>query len=444
MSFKTDIAKAAASFSRFVLQRILRRSGGFFPGKIALDIDKDILIDITKQFDLGTVIVTGTNGKTSVTALIANCLEFEGAQVCTNKTGANLESGVAAAILEYFPKRRHNRFGVFEVDELWVSKVLPKIESKFLLLLNIFPDQLDRFGTIETIQKSLIEALNSSPKTVLVYNSDDPNCQIVADECSNNTIPFGVAEKISNMNDNTITKCPNCEFNMNYKVHQYAQLGIYRCPSCGFNRANVKYSAKEIRLTTEQLNFKIGKVDIFTKKAAEYVCYNLTGFIALTSEFGCHPNSIQNAIKNQNTDNGRMQTFDIDGKKVMINLAKNPVGFNQNINFIRSRILSDYNGSKISVAFFANAREGDGRNTDWLYEVDFKSLANFDSIQFYYGGEACRELQRCLNNSGIIAHRIETAKDLLESSKQCSNVYIIANYTAMFPLRDELIKLSGN
>lgn len=239
---------------------------------------------------------------------------------------------------------------------------MPKLKSKYLLLLNLFPDQVDRFGSISNIQKSLIEALNKSPQTVLVYNSDDPNCQIVADECDNNTIPFGVEEKISRINEPHKQACPLCDFDMTYKLHQYAQLGIYRCPNCGFNRANVKYASKDIKLDSQSLSFKIGNVKISTKKAAEYVCYNLTGFIALTNELGCHVNSIEKAIKSQNSENGRMQFFDIAGKEVMINLAKNPVGFNQNINFIVDRSLSEDRPKNTAVAFFANAREGDGKD----------------------------------------------------------------------------------
>lgn len=323
-----------------------------------------------------------------------------------------------------------------------MANVLPQLKSKFLLLLNLFPDQLDRFGSIENIQKSLIEALNSSPDTVLVYNADDPNCQIIADECQNNTIPFGVAEKISKVEEKCINKCPNCHFDMNYKVHQYAQLGLYRCPNCGFNRANVKYSATDIQLSSEELSFSIGKFRYTTRKAAEFVCYNLTGFIALVCELGCHPQSIERAVKFQKADNGRMQFFEIDNKNVMINLAKNPVGFNQNINLILDRYNSSDRPASTAVAFFVNAREGDGRNTNWLNQVDFSRIAGKDNIMIYYGGEAYSDIGRILNNNGIAAHRVGDAKDLISSAQNVKHIYIIANYTAMFPLREELLVMS--
>lgn len=364
MSFKSDIAKKAAGASRFVLQKVLKRPGGFFPGDIALKINPDLLVELKDELDAGTVLVTGTNGKTSVTNLIADCMRYDGYEVAWNKTGANLSSGVVAAIMEFKPRRRKKKFGVFEVDELWVEKVLPQTKSKFLLLLNLFPDQVDRFGSIGNIQKSLINALNQSRETVLIYNCDDPNCQVVADECENNTIPFGVNEKISKTDDDVKTKCPICEFDLNYTLHQYAQLGNYRCAKCGFNRANPEVSTTNILLGNESLEFSVNGKRYVSQKAAEYACYNLTGFVATANALGCHNESIDKSIKYQQAKNGRMEFFELAGRQVMINLAKNPVGFNQNINYVMDRYDSDEKPAPTSVAFFVNAREGDGRNTN--------------------------------------------------------------------------------
>ena len=310
--------------------------------------------------------------------------------------------------------------------------------------MNLFPDQVDRFGSIQNIQKSLIEALNKSPETVLIYNCDDPNCQVVADECDNNTIPFGVDDKISKIDDGSKTKCPLCEFELKYSLHQYAQLGNYRCPNCGFNRANPKYVATDVELTKENLKFKVNGKQFISPKAAEYVCYNLTGFVAFAGALGCHEESIEKSIKYQQAKNGRMEFFDIDGKQVMINLAKNPVGFNQNINFIIDRYTSDERPANTSVAFFANAREGDGKSTEWLKDVNFSNLLGHDNMRVYYGGEAFSELSAALKDENVTAQRVQNIKELLSFADKSKDIYIIANYTAMFPLRDELVNLSSN
>lgn len=311
------------------------------------------------------------------------------------------------------------------------------------MLLNLFPDQVDRFGSIENIQKSLIHALNQSPDTVLIYNCDDPNCQIIADKCENNTVPFGVDEKISKVNEVGVNQCPICGYNMNYKLHQYAMLGNYRCPNCGFNRADPQFSTTDIALEDSKLEFCVNGVRYKSSKAVEYACYNLTAFIAMAACMQISDESIDKAIKFQRAENGRMEYFEIDGRTVMINLAKNPVGFNQNINYIMDRYLTSNRPAKTTVAFFANAREGDGKSTAWLRDVDFDKLASLDMLDVYYGGEAAKDLEKVLRNKDIRAKRVENAKAVLKSDMQSKKVYIIANYTAMFPLRDELSSLAS-
>lgn len=442
MGFKTNMAIKAANLSKFVLQNVMNRPGAFYPGKIALNIDKNLIEELSGQFDMGNVLITGTNGKTSVTNMMADCMNYQGVEVAWNKTGANLASGIVSAMLDFSPKRRKSKVGIFEIDELWVEKVLPQTKSKYLLLLNLFPDQVDRFGGVDNIQKSLVNALNSSPETVLIYNSDDPNCQIVADDCGNNTIPFGVDDKISNNQEITEQKCPLCSFNMRYKLHQYEKLGIYRCPNCGFNRANPKFAAKFINLTPESLSFSVNGKNYISKKAVEYAVYNLTAFIALASMMECHEDSIVKSIKFQQSAKGRMEYFELEDKRIMINLAKNPVGFNQNIDYILNRYRSSQRPGKTAVAFFANAREGDGKDTNWINQVNFNMLSGLDMLDVYYGGEAAEDLAVALMNANIIAHKVDTASEILQNDSHAKKIYIIANYTALSPLREEIASMA--
>lgn len=443
MSIKTKIAISAANASKFVLQKILNRPGAFYPGKIALQIDNNLISKLVEQFDMGTVLITGTNGKTSVTNMMADCMNYQGAEVAWNQTGANLASGIAAAMLDFTPKRRKPKIGVFEIDELWVEKVLPQTKSKFLLLLNLFEDQTDRFGSIDNIQKSLVNALNSSPETVLIYNCDDPNCQIVADDCNNNTIPFGVEDKISDKQEIKEHDCPLCSFKMRYSLHQYDRLGIYRCPNCGFNRAGPKHIARSISLTPNSLNFTVDNVNYTSKKAVEYALYNFCAFISLATELDCHTESIKKSIQFQQSAKGRMEFFKIEDKEIMLNLAKNPVGVNQNIDFILNKYHASERPSATSVAFFVNANEGDGKNTNWLNQVNFKALTEMEMLHVFYGGQAHEDLAIALMNANIIAHKVETAKEIFTSQPNAKKVFIVANYTALDVIRQELDSMSN-
>lgn len=341
-----------ASVARFVLTKILRRKAGFFPGKVALKIYPDILKEFDKKFDGALVFVTGTNGKTSVTALISKILKKEGAQVITNSTGANMESGIVAACLAYKDKRRSKSgrsfggstyenpvdkvCGVFEIDELWVEKVMPKMHVDYLVLLNLFPDQADRFGSITNIQKSLHAALEQSTHTKFFYNADDPNSQIVADYVANESFAFGCNEKISEGDIDGLpnTACPKCETRLTYYTDQYAQLGNYRCPNCGFSRNQLDFSASDIQLNDKGFAWYVGKNRYSTTNSAEYFVYNLTAVIGMCDLLGCSDKNIVDTIALQKNDNGRMEEFEINGKSVTINLAKNPAGFNQNLKYI--------------------------------------------------------------------------------------------------------------
>lgn len=439
MKIKTKIAKFAALSSRFILKKILRRDGAFYPGKLAMKIDNNILANVKDCLDKSSVLVTGTNGKTSVTALLANCMEAQSCNVASNRSGANLESGVVSALLDYKIANKDN-IGIFEVDELWVKSVLSKLKSRYLIILNLFPDQVDRFGGIDTIQTSLIEALKLSPETTLIYNADDPNCQLIADACDNHCIAFGLNEKITTDAVDDKILCPQCQDVLNYSLRQYAQLGIYKCSKCGFNRANIDYEACEVKITANTLKFKLENTEYSSKNALTYVCYNLLAFILCAKNLGANIKNIKLAIATQK-NNARLEHFLIDNIDVMINLAKNPAGFNQNIDFILKQIDCAESNKKFGIAFFVNAREGDGRDTHWLEDVNFYKLSGQKNINIYFGGEAKDKLKTALSKQNIYARCIENAKNFVDSCRGCSNLFIIANYTAVFVLRDELQKL---
>ena len=142
----------------------------------------------------------GTNGKTSTNNLLADAFEASGRTIICNRTGANLAAGISSALLQ----QPAAQWGVFECDELWLAHVLPHLRSNYVLLLNLFRDQLDRCGEIDRIQTSIAGALTASPDTVLVYNADDPLCARIADEVPNRTVAFGLSESMG-LAQNTVT-----------------------------------------------------------------------------------------------------------------------------------------------------------------------------------------------------------------------------------------------
>ncbi|MFR3090859.1 MAG: hypothetical protein ACLTMP_03180 [Eggerthella lenta] len=127
---------------RFNVGSQKRSAAANFPGKIALYADPRVIADLAPRLQKGSVCVVGTNGKTTVTNLLADALETAGQRVVCNRTGANLDSGVATALLH----AREADWGVFECDELWLAKILPHLQANYVVLLNLFRDQLNAWA----------------------------------------------------------------------------------------------------------------------------------------------------------------------------------------------------------------------------------------------------------------------------------------------------------
>ena len=130
------------------------------------------------------------------------------------------------------------RVGVFECDELYTVRVLPKLKPTYFVLLNLFRDQLDRYGEIDHTQEVIAHALELSPTTTLIYNADDPLCASIAARVPNASIAFGIDGATNTESDRISDSrfCSQCNAPLEYDYVQYGQLGAYHCPSCGWAR----------------------------------------------------------------------------------------------------------------------------------------------------------------------------------------------------------------
>ncbi len=391
MGLRFGLAKMIGATLTWGLRSVCHRPAANTPGKIALYADPALISDLAPRLRRGSVVVVGTNGKTTVTNLLADVVERSGQSVVCNRTGANLDSGVATALLQ----SKGADWGVFESDELWMAKILPHLQSNYVVLLNLFRDQLDRCGEIDRIQDSIVATLGKSPKTVLVYNADDPLCAMIAERAAalpgretTPSVPFGVAESMD-LAQNAVadaTVCQRCSSMFEYGFRQYGQLGEYRCPNCGFARPELEFSAEDVELGARGLKFAAvdrrassdvagdtgaaWSCDVRASFSGAYMVYNLLAVATAASLLGCAPDDVAEAIDAFDPKNGRLQDYEIEGHRVLLNLAKNPTGFNQNL-----RIVAQDAGPK-AVAFFVNDKEGDGRDVSWIWDIDFEELAN--------------------------------------------------------------------
>lgn len=443
MSLRFSLAKAASAVSTWGLRHVAHRPAANLPGKIALKIDPSLLDELRSKCTQGSVITVGTNGKTSTNNLLADAFEAAGRTIICNRTGANLAAGISSALLQ----QPAAQWGVFECDELWLAHVLPHLRSNYVLLLNLFRDQLDRCGEIDRIQTSIASALTASPDTVLVYNADDPLCARIADEVPNRTVAYGLGESMG-LAQNTVTDaqmCQKCDGMVRYHYRQYGQLGDYFCDQCDFARPTLDFAGRDIAIGPAGVTMEVcgpaGCESVHTPQPTPYAAYNLVASYALCREVGIPTADFQRAQDAFNPRNGRLQRYRLGGRDVLLNLAKNPTGFNQNL-----KIVEADRGPKM-VAFFINDQVADGRDISWIWDIDFEELADQPDTVVFAGGSRAHDLAVRLKYAGIEAAVIEGIEDAFARLGALTAagvlpadaaVYAIANYTALPPVHAAL------
>lgn len=443
MSLRFTLAKAAGAVSTWGLRHVAHRPAANLPGKIALKIDPALLDELRGKCSAGSVITVGTNGKTSTNNLVADAFQAAGRTIICNRTGANLAAGITSALLQ----QPAAQWGVFECDELWLAHVLPRLRSNYVLLLNLFRDQLDRCGEIDRIQTSIAGALAASPDTVLIFNADDPLCARIADTVDNRSIPFGLDESMG-LAQNTVADaqmCQKCDGMIQYRYRQYGQLGDYFCEQCDFARPVLAYAGRDIALGAGGVTMEVcgphACERLRTPQPTPYAAYNLVAAYALCHETGIPTADFQRAVEAFDPRNGRLQRYRLDGRDVLLNLAKNPTGFNQNLKIVEADA-----GPKM-VAFFINDQVADGRDISWIWDIDFEELAAQENLVVFAGGSRAHDLAVRLKYAGIEAAVIESIDDAFDRlgaltaagmMPRDAAVYAIANYTALPPVHDAL------
>ena len=443
-------ARAVSALSTWGLKRVFRRPAGNFPGKIGLYIDPRVIAHASTKLREGSIVVVGTNGKTTTTNLVADALERAGKRVVCNRGGANLDSGVATSLLH----AKESDWGVFESDELWLAKILPQLKADYVVLLNLFRDQLDRVGEIDRIQDSIVGALGSSPKTVLVYNADDPMCARIAEDArklpgreGTREVAFGIAHDMG-LAQNTVadaTMCQRCSTMFEYEYRQYGQLGEYRCPNCGFARPELDYAAENVKLGSDGLSFSTADraagrtIPMSASFTGAYMVYNLLAVATAADLAGCPADALQAAIDGFDPKNGRLEELVVDGRDVLLNLAKNPIGFNQNLKLIMQ------NEGPAAAAFFVNDKEGDGHDVSWLWDIDFEELAEHPNLTAFAGGIRAADVQVRLKYAGVDAEIVEDATDAMARIGKLpieTKAFMIANYTALPAVQADVERLA--
>ena len=441
------LACLVARLTRALL-RLLGRGGTAMPGKAALKVYPGLLEYLGRGVE--TVVITGTNGKTTTCGMLRHMLDDIGAEYISNRSGANLTSGVTAEFIANADLlgRPKKRLAVIESDEGNFPAVTAALKPRTILVTNLFRDQLDRYGEVTHTRDYIARGIANVPEAVLCLNAD---CSLTASlgfDVPNEVVFYGVdgasTEKEPNVSD--APHCLYCGGRYAYRRHTYAHLGDWYCPACGHARPAPSLCAEEvepdgagcrIRLRTPE-----GKREAEIALPALYNVYNalaaLTAARAMNWDFDCCAASLESF----SAAFGRMETFRIGGNEVRVVLVKNPAGCDRALEYLAS-----LPGDVLPV-FCLNDNLNDGTDVSWIWDADYESLfarKSYDRIGVM--GIRAQDMRLRLKYAGADDAAIEvypTLDALAEAVKNAGKpVAVLPNYTAMLAVRDKLSSLAG-
>jgi len=455
---RLSAAIAVARSAQFASRTLGRGGGSTVPGVVARRVDPKVLAKLSRRLPLGSAAVTGTNGKTTTTRMVSKILQTAGVRAVNNSTGANLVTGVTAALISdssFFGKPA-SRMGLFEVDEASVPKVAAEAELKILAVLNLFRDQLDRYGELAYTGKVIASAFGDLPRDgAVILNADDP---LVASLGRSSTKPvfYGVDEpaldtgRLQHVADSK--DCPICGTALSYEAVYMGHVGVYECPNRDFRRPELQYRASRIRFdgargTDFLLETPVGEREIRIGIPGLYNVYNALAAAAVAGETGVGLEEISRGLREFGGAFGRVERVKAGDREAFLLLIKNPVGFNE----ILRTFVTGADAKHVLIAI--NDNHADGRDVSWLWDVDFEMLAEarsegmtesmrpFTVSGIRAGDMAVRLKYAELPVGKVIPDRKEAIKYALESTPPGETLYVLPTYTAMLEIRKTLSEL---
>jgi len=438
-----------------VILRLFRSGGTSLPGKLAQRLYPQILDHLSGLFRI--TMITGTNGKTTTSRIVASMMEQKGLKVVANKSGANLASGITTTLISALtpggrPRVTH---ALLETDEAAFRTMAPRLKPETVIVTNFFRDQLDRFGELHTTVNNVREGIAKIPGAVLILNADDSLCASLGRNVPNRVIYFGMKEGVYPEGNASINSdaafCIQCKSRYEYSSVTFGHLGHFICPSCGYGRPHTHVECTGI-LSYDNLGSTIEvsgpDMDITVKLALPglYNIYNALAGASFGLALGLDGNGITAALTGFECGFGRMETVHINDRELKMILVKNPTGFNQVLRYLLTQ------EEPCVTAFAINDRLADGTDISWLWDVDFEILALMDDrIRAYYvSGIRAEDMAVRLKYAGISPDRVILEKDyhqLIQKALQKTGAgetfYILPTYTAMLDIRKILKKRFG-
>jgi UDP-N-acetylmuramyl tripeptide synthase len=448
--------------------RMLGRGGGTaIAGLVAERLNPSIVACLATQAGAGVVCVTGTNGKTTASLMFSRIAAAAGLSPLHNRSGSNLMRGVAAMLVEEASLSgaipdASQRLAILEVDEATLPRIVRQVMPRAIVFTNLFRDQLDRYGEVDTVAKSWEQAIASLPLSTtmengpggevsLVLNADDPAVAHLGRAAGGRVLYYGVEDASAGGAEgehaSDFRTCLDCASELVYSVTFYGHLGHWCCPSCGNARPKPDVRLNRVTLGDDSAALEITLPDgaamsIALPMAGLYNAYNALAAVAGAIALGLPRDAITGALQGFSAAFGRQERFSVGGRDVQVLLGKNPAGLNQVLRTIAARP-----GEK-RILFFLNDGIADGRDVSWIWDADYETVRP-RTVWTLAAGTRAEDLALRLKFGGFgddvpVERETEAAlRRALAATPPGATLHVVPTYTAMLEVRELLAKQGG-
>ena len=397
----------------FWITRTLKYGGGSAaPGLYALKVHPELVQDLIRKIP-ANIVITGTNGKTTTSRMLAHFAKTSNLRIIRNHTGSNLERGIASTLIQN--SGQNYDLGIWELDEAAFNSLVPKIKPDIIVFLNVFRDQLDRYGEVDSVVKNWCETLKKvDSKTKILIDGDDSSLIKLEKAFGGNIEKFGVE---------------------NYKIE--GESIAHK-----IERENLTYEAKNVKLnglsgSSFQLSIVHSQLSIILPLPGIYHIYDFLAAFATGQTLGFDAKKMIVSLKNFSPAFGRVEKID----NGFIFLIKNPAGATQVFETIAPQLKKNDR-----LLLVLNDNLADGTDVSWIWDAKFEKFTIYN-LQFTIicSGTRAYDLANRLKYAGFDPQNINVEPDLkkaLQEAKRglAGTLYILPTYTALMELQKILAK----
>lgn len=453
-SFRQRAALLAGRLSRDATRRLGRGGGTALPGLVAGTVAPDLVEAAGRLPGLGAVTVTGTNGKTTTTHLIAAIAREAGWEPLTNRTGSNLARGIVTALVDAADgaggiPRANDRLGLYEVDEAVLPTVFARLRPRVAVFLNLFRDQLDRYGEIDSVAEGWSEMVRAADwAPALVLNADDPSVALLAEDARGRVVWFGIDDEAAALPGGehaSDARFCRCGGRLAHERVFMGHVGHWSCPACGRHRARPDVAATRVHLGAEGSDVEVRILEetrtLRVPTAGLYSVTNALAAIAAALALELPSDVSVGAVSASGPAFGRQERFTVTGRQVRIWLAKNPAGLNE---IVRALLVGE---GRRHLLGMLNDGIQDGQDVSWIYDADLERLAgHVDAL--VCSGDRAADLALRFEVGGItpsaVVEGTEAALDAaLALVPAGGTLDVVATYTAMIDVREAVARRAG-